>query len=127
MRRLLLVVVALVAACGTDAGSAPQPGTLTLTLTSAGMSDGAVVLLVSGGPVISVDGPAVYQVASNTDAAGTHVMIVGNVTSGVVATLHVADVSRASAYVVTVEQVADRNSFALLDPARDQVTVGPSK
>jgi hypothetical protein len=127
MRRLMLAMVALVAACGTDTGSAPQPGTLTLRLTSGGMSDGAVVVLVSGGPVLSVDGPAEYQIASNTDAAGTHVMIVGNVASGVVATLHVADVSRASSYVVTVEQVADRNSFALLDPARDQVTVGAAK
>jgi hypothetical protein len=127
MRRLMLAIVTLVAACGTDAGSSPQPGTLTLTLNSGGTSDGAVVVLVSGGPVISVDGPAEYQIASNSDAAGTHVMIVGNVASGVVATLHVADVSRASSYVVTVEQVADRNSFALLDPARDQVTVGAAK
>ena len=127
MRRLMLVIVAVIAGCGTDSAAAPQPGALTLTLTSAGTSDGAVVVLVSGAPVISVDGPAEYQVASNTDAAGTHVMIVGNVASGVVATLHVADLSRASAYVVTVEQVADRNSFALLDPARDQVTVGPAK
>jgi hypothetical protein len=74
-----------------------------------------------------VDGPAEYQIASNTDASGTHIMIVGNISSGVVATLHVADISRASGYVATVEQVADRNSFALLDAARDQVTVGAAK
>jgi hypothetical protein len=127
VRRLVLVVAALVAACGTDSGSAPRPGTLTLTLASGGTSDGAVVVLVSGGPVLSVDGPAEYQIASNTDASGTHIMIVGNISSGVVATLHVADISRASGYVATVEQVADRNSFALLDAARDQVTVGAAK
>jgi len=127
MKRLMLVIVALVAACGTDTGSAPRPGNLTLTLVSGGTSDGAVVVLVSGGPVLSVDGPAQYQVASNTDASGTHIMIVGNISSGVLATLHVADVSRASGYVATVEQVADRNSFALLDAARDQVTVGAAK
>jgi hypothetical protein len=127
MRLLMLVIVALVAACGADAGGTPVPGALTLTLTSGGSSDGALVVLVSGGPVLSVDGAAGYQVASSTDPTGTHVMIVGNVSSGVVAKLHVADVSRASSYVVTVEQVADRNSFALLDPARDQVTVGAAK
>jgi len=127
MKRLMLVIVALVAACGTDTGSAPRPGNLTLTLASGGTSDGAVVVLVSGGPVLSVDGPAQYQLASNTDASGTHIMIVGNISSGVLATLHVADVSRASGYVATVEQVADRNSFALLDAARDQVTVGAAK
>ena len=49
MRRLVLMMVVLVAACGTDAGSAPQPGALSLTLTSGGTSDGAVVVLVSGG------------------------------------------------------------------------------
>jgi hypothetical protein len=127
MRRLPLVALALAAACGTDSGGAPQPGTLNLTLASGGTNDGAIVVLVSGGPVLSADGPAGYQVASNTDDRGTHVMIIGSLTNGVLATLNVADVSRASAYVVTVEQVADRNTFALLDPARDQVTVGSAK
>lgn len=121
------VLLALAVACGTNPGSAPQPGALTLGLVSGGTTDGAIVVLVSGGPVLSVDGAAGYQVASNTDARGTHVMIVGNLTVGTLATLHVADIARASAYVVTVEQVADRATFALLDPARDQVTVGPAK
>lgn len=127
MNRFALAALVLAAACSADTGSAAQPGTLTLTLASAGSNDGAIVVLVSGGPVLSVDGPAGYQVASNTDASGTHLMIVGQVASGVLATLGVPDIARASAYVVTVEQVADRSSFGLLDPARDQVTVGPRK
>jgi hypothetical protein len=127
MKRLVLAGLVLVAACSADAGNAAQAGTLTLSLTAAGPNDGAIVVVVSGGSVVSVDAPAAYQIASNSDGRGTHVMIVGSVTSGVLATLHVPDVSRASAYVVTVEQVADRDSFGLLDPARYQVTVGPTK
>lgn len=127
MKRLVLAGFVLVAACSADAGNAAQAGTLTLSLTAAGPNDGAIVVVVSGGSVVSVDAPAGYQIASNSDGRGTHVMIVGSVTSGVLATLHVPDVSRASAYVVTVEQVADRDSFGLLDPARYQVTVGPTK
>lgn len=127
MKRLVLAGLVLVAACSADAGNAAQAGTLTLSLTAAGPNDGAIVVVVSGGSVVSVDAPAGYQIASNSDGGGTHVMIVGSVTSGVLATLHVPDVSRASAYVVTVEQVADRDSFGLLDPARYQVTVGPTK
>ena len=53
-------------------------------------------------------------------------MVMGNIAAGQLATISVPDVSRASAYVVTVEQVADRDSFGLLDPARYQVTVGPT-
>lgn len=126
MRRLGLFLLACATACGGTEGSAAA-GDLALQLTSGGSNDGAIVVLVSGGPVLSVDGAAGYQVAANTDARGTHVMIVGNIASGALATLHVADISRASAYVVTVEQVADRTTFALLDPARDQVSVGPAR
>ena len=127
MRRLGLLFVAGAVGCGGTQGSAPEPGALTLTLTSGGSNDGAMVVLVSGAPVLSVDGAAGYQVAASTDARGTHVMIVGSIATGALATLHVADISHASAYAVTVEQVADRSSFALLDPARDQVSLGPAR
>lgn len=125
MKRILLAALVLAAcACSTDGAGSAEPGILTLTLASAGNNDGAIVVLVSGGPVLSVGTPAGYQIASNTDASGTHVMILGPLTGGALATVKVPDLSRASAYVVTVEQVADRSSFGLLDPARDQVTMG---
>lgn len=127
MKRLVLAALIALGACSSDSGTAAQPGALTLTLTSAGGNDGALVVLVSGGPVVSVDGPAGYQLAANTDATGTHVMVVGHLASGILASVTVPDVSRASAYVVTVEQVADGNSFGLLDPARDQVSIGVPK
>ena len=76
------------------------------------MNDGAIVLTVSGGPVTAVYALDGFQIASNADATGTHVMVTGTIGSGAVATIDVPDLSRASAYAVTVDQVADRTSFA---------------
>jgi hypothetical protein len=123
MKRCLVALSLLLAACaGGDAGAA-RAGTLTLRLAGGTGNDGAVLVIVSGGPVSSVDASAAYQVATNTDGAGTHVMVVGNLTAGAIATINVPDASRAPAYVATVVQVSDRTSFALLDPARYQVTI----
>ena len=125
MRRLACLALLLVAACSGDSTSPAHPGHLALTLTTAGTSDGAIVLVVSGGPVLDVTAPGAYQVASSAAPDGTHIMIVGDLSSGLLATIGVPDLSHAPAYVVTVQQVADRNSFGLLDPARDQVTSAP--
>lgn len=123
MRRTLPLLLALAACTSSDAGPAGG-GPLVLRLVGGAGNDGAVVVVVSGGPVSSVDVPAGYQIATNADGAGTHIMVMGNVADGVIAMINVPDASRASAYVATVVQVADRTSFALLDPARYQVTVG---
>ena len=122
MKRALLMLTLCAAACSPN-DAAPQPGNLTLTLPSAGGNDGAVVLVISGGPVTSVTPLQGSQAATNVDGAGTHVMIVGNLTAGAIATIAVPDVSRATAYVATVEQVSDRSTFALLDPVHYRVAI----
>lgn len=124
MRRRFLGAIAVVAmACSGNDGAIPHSGTLTLDLAAAGTNDGAIVLTVSGGPVTAVHAPDGFQVASNADATGTHIMVTGTIGQGVVATIDVPDLSRATAYAVTVDQVADRTTFALLDPAPYQITV----
>lgn len=124
MKRVLTAVMLLsLAACNSGDSTAGQAGTLTLRLTGASGNDGAMLMIISGGAVSAVGTPAGYQIATNTDGAGTHVMVVGNLTAGAIATIVVPDVSQASAYVATVVQVADRTSFALLDPVRYQVTI----
>ena len=125
MMRRLLILALLVAGCTTDQTTMPTAGTLTLALTGAGNADGAMVLLVSGGPVTSVSAPTGYQVATNADGEGTHVLVLGNLSAGTLATVSVPDVSRASSYVVTVVQVSDRNSFGLLDPVTYHVSMHP--
>ena len=125
MRRIALILLALAAACSSDSARSdtPKPGTLAINLVAGGSNDGAMLLVVSGGPVTSVASPAGYDVATNADSAGTHVMVVGALTPGVLATIDVPDTRQLAAYVVTVEQVADRTTFGLLDPAAYQVTV----
>jgi hypothetical protein len=123
MKRVLTVALLLVVACSSGDVASTRGGVLTLNLVGATGNDGAIVVIVSGGTVSSVGAPNGYQVATNVDGAGTHVMVVGNLTAGAIATIAVPDATAASAYVATVVQVADRTSFGLLDPVRYQVTI----
>jgi len=125
VKRWLVACFICVAACSGDDASTPHAGTLAVTLAAGGPNDGALMLLVSGGPVTEVAASG-YEIGSSADAKGTHIMVVGNVTAGTLATITVPDASRSASYVVTVEQAADRTSFALLDPAGYKVTVGPT-
>lgn len=123
MKRILVALLLCVACSSNDTG-APTAGALTLQFAGASGSDGGVLVIVSGGPVTSVDAPAGYEIATNADGEGTHIMVVGALASGTIATINVPDVSLASSYVATVVQVSDRASYALLDPVRYKVTVG---
>ena len=121
MRRLACLLV-LLTACHSTVPSA-VPGTLTVHLASAGTNDGAMVLVVSGGPVQSIEAVGSYEVTSSTDEAGVHLMVVGNLAVGALVRLHVPDISRASEYIATIGQVADRTNFGLVDASGYRVTV----
>lgn len=102
------------------------PGTLTIHLASAGTNDGAMVLVVSGGAVMSIQAVGSYEVTSNTDGAGVHLMVVGNLAAGALVRLQVPDISRASDYLAIISQVADRTNFGLVDATGYRVTIDPS-
>lgn len=121
----MAVVALCLVACHAGDSGVVRRGTLTLRLAGAAGNEGALLVIVSGAPVTAVNGAAGYQVATNADGAGTHVMVVGPLVDGALATIDVPDVSLAAAYVATVEQVADRSVFTLVDPVRYRVTVGP--
>ena len=123
MKKLLFALVLLAAACRSDNPDGVQSGTLTVTLANSGSNDGAIVAVVSGGLVTHVAVPSGYEVTTNTDAAGTHMLITGNVAAGALATLTIPDIARKSAYSVTIEQAADRTTFALLDAAGYRATL----
>lgn len=123
-RVTLALVLATLAACGGDDPTATaKPGVLTLTLSGAGGNDGALVVTVSGGPINDVHGVDGVELSRNTDASGTHLLLLGNITEGIVARLDVPDVSKAAAYVATVDQAADRTTFGLLDAASYRLVV----
>jgi hypothetical protein len=126
MRRLWLLLP-LLAGCHGDAVSPPTPGTLTVLLSTPNHNDGAVVLVISGGPVSAVHAVGSLEVARQVDASGTHVVVVGDVIEGALVTIDIPDLSRADAYVATLEQVADRTTFALLDPGSYLLTITPQR
>jgi hypothetical protein len=97
---VLLVAAALAGvACGGDA-LAPVNGVLEVVVTGSASSPGAVVFLVQGAGIDSIEGNG-YFTASAPSGTGWRVLI--------------ADAG--TAYQVAVEQAADRASYALLAPA----------
>lgn len=121
MKRAVLAIL-LLGACHATVPSA-VPGTLTVRLAGAGANDGAMVLVVSGGAVNSVDAVNGYEITSSTDSAGVHVMVVGNLADGALVRLHIPDLALANRYVAVIAQVADRSSYGLVDAAGYRVTV----
>ncbi len=110
-------------ACAEPPATPPQPGVLAVELVSTGVSDGALIFTVSGGPVEGVTA-SVATITSRTDETGTHVFVHGLLAPGVVVRVAVPDVASATAYVVTLEQVADGRTFALVDPASVKLRIG---
>ncbi len=117
MRRVLVAFALTLAACAADVAPAPVGGLLPIMLDAPRDTDGAIIITVSGGPIDSVTAAPGYDITSNTDASGVHILVVGPMASGTLAQIHVADMAHAGQYVASVEQIADGTTFALLDPA----------
>lgn len=125
MKRLFLGLCLLTACGGGEVVAVSTPGSLTLTLHTPGLNDGALVLVVSGGPVNAVHGSGALDVVKQTDGSGTHLMFIGDLAEGVIATIDIPDIGTAKAYVATVVQVADRTNFSLLDSGPYQLIIAP--
>ncbi len=125
-RRLLLVAglaTTLLGACKGDSPSGPVAGDLTLTLTSPGNTDGAILVRVTG-PVESVSAVGDLRVEGSQLPGGMwRIVVAGNVTSGPVARIRVPDIGAVDQYLAIVEQVAARGSFALLSSSGYAVEV----
>ncbi len=118
----------LISCGGGGPGTGPPQaisGEVTLVLSGSGTTDGALLLRISGGPVdaIAPVGPVTTDGAPLAGGAQFRAVVTGNLANGDLARIRVPDVAAAGAYTVVIEQVADRNTFALLDPAGRSVTV----
>jgi hypothetical protein len=116
-RRLLLgwLGVAL-AGCSREVPG-PAAATLELTLNAPAPGDGAILFTLSGGPIDSVEAPG-YRLYSTAVETNTYRLIVmGRLTPGSVARIHIPDQDRAGDYSAAVGQVAVRKSYRLQDPA----------
>lgn len=126
--RNILALLALggvaLTACGGDSGGGPSPqaGLLTVTLTTAASTPGAILFTVSGGQIdaVTASGYTTYQTVLGNNSR--RVMVTGNITAGTLVQIQVPDVSKASSYVASVQQVSARGSAAA--PYAQQPTGG---
>ncbi|MGE0556036.1 MAG: hypothetical protein AB7R55_21620 [Gemmatimonadales bacterium] len=123
MRRALLAATTLALLAGLGCGgepptTGPEAGSFTVAYGGPSTTDGAVLVLITGGPVESVSPLGGYQLASGPAGTNaTRVVVTGSLTAGDVFTIRVPDVAALGSYVARVEAAADRNTFALADPA----------
>ncbi len=120
----LVLAGGLLSACGGEVvPPGPTPGTLLVSLSGAGATDGAILIRVSGGSVSSVMSAVPYTASGAESTTGYRVVVTGDLHDGAVVHLQVPDVNAIAGYSAVVEQVADRNTFALLDPVSRRVTI----
>ncbi|HEX9895688.1 MAG TPA: hypothetical protein VGA78_17285 [Gemmatimonadales bacterium] len=116
-RNPLLLLLAVALACGGEDGPTdePRPGELVAALNTPNNQDGALLLRVVG-PVSAVTPVGGHRVSSATSGATTRVVLTGNITDGDILRLTVPDTRNLTSYTVLVEQVAARDTYALLEP-----------
>lgn len=107
------LAAAALAACG-DAGMGvapadPQPGVLTVSLTTPFPDDRAVLITVTGpGEATAVaDAGSGYSVHARAGGTTFRAAVFGRISSGPLVRFTVPDVGRASAYRATVQEVVD--------------------
>jgi hypothetical protein len=114
----------LAAACGNGGPPPSQAGDLLVTYFQNGPEPGAFLLTITGGAVENVTGLGGQQVSFASPFAGTtKVVIAGTLANGDLLRLRVPDVAQSTSYTVHLEQVADKVTFALIDPLRYTFTV----
>lgn len=127
MRRLLLLLPLALAAgaaggCGDEL--APVAGTLHVKLATPNSNDGAVLVVVSGGPIDQVDPAGYLTYSTPIGFTGTRVVVTGNLVPGILVNLRVPDIQRVGSYTVVLEQVAARApGYALQNLGGYRVTV----
>jgi hypothetical protein len=115
--------IGLVTGCsGEPAG--PVAATLEIGLSTPFQDDGAVLFTIAGGPVDSLEAPGYSVYSSRPDPTTLQVIITGDLTSGMIARIHIPDERMASRYLATLNQAAARASYAQRDPASYALAVG---
>ena len=118
VRLFLVVGIAAGLACGKgEEPVGPVAGDLTVAYGTQSATDGAVLILVTGGAVTSVTAVGQYRVASaSVGVNATRVVVTGDLSAGDLFRIRVPDVSLVGSYIARIESAADRTTFALGDP-----------
>ena len=123
MRRMLTAaLLGLVAACG-DSSNPSGAGDLFVSYSGTGEA-GAILLTISGGPVETATALQGQQVSSTSPYPNsTKVVVIGEIGNGDLLRIRVPDVAAVTQYNVRADQVADKTSFALIDPSKHTFSV----
>ncbi len=103
-----LLATALALSCGGD-GTGPVAGTLSVRLVTPTPGQDAAVLFTLSGPAAftSASAPAGLRVFHEAfGPSGTRFVVTGALAAGTILTIGVADVSQASSYAVSIQQIA---------------------
>jgi hypothetical protein len=80
---------------------------------------------LSGGPVDSVEAIGYSVYSARIDPNTLRIIVTGNLVSGTIARIRIADNREASRYSATINQVAARASYAQRNPASYSLSLAP--
>lgn len=128
-------IAALLAAAGIVGGlgscesgpTEPRPGALDLVFAPPAPGAGALLFVVEGAPIDSVEPAGYGTIAGRLSATAVRVIVTGPLAPGPVARVRVPDVRLSRHYRATLEEVADGASYALRDPAAYRLVVVPPR
>ncbi|MEX2281853.1 MAG: hypothetical protein WEE89_05175 [Gemmatimonadota bacterium] len=109
----VFLAVAFLCACGDSSGpSEPQPGILTVQLTTNATTDRAALIQLSGpGPISSVQSDnAGVMVFSTETGTAVKTIVTGTLTSGALLQFNVEDVNKVKAYNATIVELANNTN-----------------
>ena len=127
-RMALAAAVLLAAAACSDSTTPPTPGVVTLSLVTPNADDGAMALVLTGPGITSIaSGSGAYavywRVVSPTEA---RMIVVGDLSNGVLATAQMAEANRLSGYHVEILEVATRRDAVRASTAGYAITLAGS-
>lgn len=113
---VLCALLSTSVSCGDDDNGStgppdPVPGTLTLTLGTLHLDDGALVLRLEGADIaqVALAAPGLY-LRFLEDQTGVTAVFVGDIVSGDLLTFRVPDVNSVASYIGTALEAADRSN-----------------
>ena len=122
--RAALALLLVVLGCGDSPSPPSSAGDLSVSYYQGGPEAGALLFTISGGPVESITAENDEQVSFISTTPGTtRVAVIGTLGTGTILKVRVPDLSQARNYSVRVDQVADRVTFALINPEPHTLTI----
>lgn len=118
---VLALALAASASCDEDSPVGPAPAVFEIVAGGTGASAAAMLFLIQGGPVDSVEANGWFTASAPYSGVATQVVVAGPALAGTIAMVHVPD-GRIS-YRAVVREVAEAGTHALLPTADYTLTL----